>query len=142
MIHNVTRLTSQYEYQLVGDMSETDSINSLAIGKEGGNLKSASFERGYNFMSRTQWRTQEFFSGRGGIYARNFFLVGGVQQIQFNLQMSETHILLGCYGFTIPRSWEFGSTLAKLRNFGGTSLVEPTLNLFHGDGPATEIDWL
>jgi hypothetical protein len=83
---------------------------------------------------------------------RNFFRgvgwVGGGQQIQlrtvgrengdlgavapysgvpFNLQMNETHILirlLRMYSY-IPRNWEFGSALAKLRNFGGREGVEP-----------------
>jgi hypothetical protein len=74
----------------------------------------------------------------GGVYTRNFFWA--VKQIQFriegrengdlgvvapysrvplNLQMNETHILIRLLRMYIPRSWEFGSAFAKLRNFGG-----------------------
>jgi hypothetical protein len=69
---------------------------------------------------------------------RNFFR-GGVQQIQLriegrengdlgavapysgvplHLQMNEIHILIRLLRMYIPRNWEFGSALAKLRNFG------------------------
>jgi hypothetical protein len=33
--------------------------------------------------------------------------------------MNETHILIRLLWMYIPRNWEFGSALAKLRNFGG-----------------------
>jgi hypothetical protein len=33
--------------------------------------------------------------------------------------MNETHILIRLLRMYIPRNWEFGSALAKLRNFGG-----------------------
>jgi hypothetical protein len=77
-----------------------------------------------------QWRSQEMFFCWGG---------GGVQQIQscidcrengvlgavarksgvtFNLQMNETHILIRLLRMNTPWNWEFGSALAKLRNFG------------------------
>jgi hypothetical protein len=68
---------------------------------------------------------------------------GGVQQIQLrtegrengylgavapwsgvplDLQMNETRILITLLWMYIPRNWEFGSALSKLRNFG-TPLV-------------------
>jgi hypothetical protein len=71
---------------------------------------------------------------------------GGVQQIQLriegtengdlgavapysgvplNLQMSEPRILIRLLRMYIPRNWEFGSALEKLRNFGGGEGVEP-----------------
>jgi hypothetical protein len=51
--------------------------------------------------------TQEFFAG------------GFTPGIPPNLQMNETHILIRLLRMYIPRKWEFGSALAKLRNFGG-----------------------
>jgi hypothetical protein len=33
--------------------------------------------------------------------------------------MNETHILIRLLWMYIPPNWEFGSALAKLRNFGG-----------------------
>jgi hypothetical protein len=40
--------------------------------------------------------------------------------LQLNLQMSKTHILIRFLRMYFPRSWEFGSALSKLRNFGGS----------------------
>jgi hypothetical protein len=33
--------------------------------------------------------------------------------------MNETHILIKLLRMYVPQNWEFGSPLAKLRNFGG-----------------------
>jgi hypothetical protein len=38
--------------------------------------------------------------------------------VPFNLQMSETCILIRLLRMYFPRNWEFGSALSKLRNFG------------------------
>jgi hypothetical protein len=93
----------------------------------------------------SQWRTQEFFLGRG-IYTSFFWGGAGGQQIQLriegrengdlgvvapksmvplNLQMNETHILIRLLRMYIPRKWDYGSALAKLRNFGGGGLQPP-----------------
>jgi hypothetical protein len=41
--------------------------------------------------------------------------------------MNETHILIRLLWTYIPRNWEFGSALAKLRNFGeGLNPTNPT----------------
>jgi hypothetical protein len=37
--------------------------------------------------------------------------------------MNETHILIRLLRMYIPRNWEFGSALAKLRNIGGRGVV-------------------
>jgi hypothetical protein len=37
--------------------------------------------------------------------------------VPLNLQINETHILIRLLRMCIPRNWEFGSALAKLRNF-------------------------
>jgi hypothetical protein len=39
--------------------------------------------------------------------------------VPLNLQMNATHILIILLRIYIPRNYEFGSALAKLRNFGG-----------------------
>jgi hypothetical protein len=41
--------------------------------------------------------------------------------------MNEAHILIRLLWMYIPRNWEFGSALAKLRNFGGGGLKPQTL---------------
>jgi hypothetical protein len=91
----------------------------------------------------TQWHNQEFFRGVG--LCQEFFQVevggstnsvedrgqrdrgsgGGSPQsgVPLNLQMNETHILIRLLRMYIPRNWEFGSALAKPRNFVGG--VEP-----------------
>jgi hypothetical protein len=84
----------------------------------------------------SQWRTQEFFRGRG-VTPGTFFGEGLTNSIEdrgqrergsgggspysgvpLNLQINETRILIRLLQMYIPRSWEFGSALAKLRNFG------------------------
>jgi hypothetical protein len=73
----------------------------------------------------SQWRTQEFFSGGGGFQQIQLRIEGrenedlGLSRVPLNLQMNETHILIRLLRIYIPRNWEFGSALAKLRNFGG-----------------------
>jgi hypothetical protein len=73
-------------------------------------------------------------------------LFGGVNQIQLrtegsdngnlettallsggslNLQMSKTNILIMLLRMYFPWNWEFGSSLSKLRNFGGRCLNTP-----------------
>jgi hypothetical protein len=39
--------------------------------------------------------------------------------VPLNLQIIETRILITFLCMYIPRNWEFGSSLAKLREFGG-----------------------
>jgi hypothetical protein len=39
--------------------------------------------------------------------------------------MNETYNLIRLLQMYIPQNWEFGSALAKLRNFGGGGGVEP-----------------
>jgi hypothetical protein len=41
------------------------------------------------------------------------------------LQMSETRIVITLLRMYIPRNWEFGSALSKLRNFGWRGLTPP-----------------
>jgi hypothetical protein len=41
--------------------------------------------------------------------------------------MNEPHILIRLLRMYIPRNWEFGSALVKLRKFGGGGGVEPPL---------------
>jgi hypothetical protein len=85
---------------------------------------------------------QEFL----GVYTRIFFSGKGVQQIQLrtegrengdlgavapqsgfplNFQINETHILIRLLQMYIPRNWEFGSALTKLRIFGGWGVLNP-----------------
>jgi hypothetical protein len=44
--------------------------------------------------------------------------------------MNETHILIRLLQMYIPRNWEFGSALAKLRNFVGGFEPPPTSRPF------------
>jgi hypothetical protein len=75
-----------------------------------------------------------------GVYIRNFFRRGSTNSVvvrghrdrrsgggsppppesgvPLNLQMNETRILIRLLRMYIQRNWEFGSALAKLRNFG------------------------
>jgi hypothetical protein len=74
-----------------------------------------------------QWRTHEFFSGwvqqiklrsedteNGDLGA-----VAPYSGVPLNLQMNETRILIRLLQMYIPRNWELGTALAKLRNFRG-----------------------
>jgi hypothetical protein len=45
--------------------------------------------------------------------------------VPLNLQMNETHILIMLLRMYIPWNWEFGSALAKPRNFGGGGVEPP-----------------
>jgi hypothetical protein len=84
-----------------------------------------------------KWGLRQKFFGNGG--------GGGVQKIQrtegrengdvgavapksgvpLNLQINETHILIRLLRMYIPRNWEFGSALAKPRNFGWGRGLKP-----------------
>jgi hypothetical protein len=41
------------------------------------------------------------------------------QGVSTQFAMNETHVLIRLLRMYIPLKWEFGSALAKLRNFGG-----------------------
>jgi hypothetical protein len=45
--------------------------------------------------------------------------------VPLNLQMIENRILIRLLRMYIPRNWEFGSALEKLRNFGGNPKPPP-----------------
>jgi hypothetical protein len=45
--------------------------------------------------------------------------------VPLNLQMNETHILIRLLRMYIPRNWEFGSAVSKLRNFGKGEFEPP-----------------
>jgi hypothetical protein len=85
------------------------------------------------------------FSGGGGLH-QEFFRRGRAQQIKLrtegresgdlgavapqsgvplNLKMNETRIVIRLLRMYIPRNWEFGSALEKLRNFGGFEHPNP-----------------
>jgi hypothetical protein len=48
--------------------------------------------------------------------------------------MNETHILIRLLQMYIPWNWEFGSALAKLRNFGWGRFEPPPPSLCHWHG--------
>jgi hypothetical protein len=78
------------------------------------------------FFSGAGLRQDFFFSGGGstnsfedrGQSERGFG--GGSPLVRGSTQFAnETHILIRLLRMYIPRNWEFGAALAKLRNFGG-----------------------
>jgi hypothetical protein len=96
--------------------------------------------------------------GGGGVYARNFFSGrGGFNKFSWGQRAERTPgwgrqpptqgfhsfskwmkpvFWLGCYGCTyIPRNWEFGSALAKLRNFGGGVKLPNPRSVLHCSKP-------
>jgi hypothetical protein len=58
---------------------------------------------------------------------RDLGAVAPYSGVTLNLQMDETHILIRLLRMYIPRNWEFGSTLEKLRNFGGGVSKPPSV---------------
>jgi hypothetical protein len=76
---------------------------------------------------QSQWRTQDFFEGGGGVQQiqlrlenREWGSGGGspLSGVPLNLQMNETNILIRLLQLYIPRNWKFGSALAKFRGGG------------------------
>jgi hypothetical protein len=70
---------------------------------------------------------QEIFRGEGvqeiqlrtdGRENRDLGAVAPQSGVPLNLQMGKTRIVIRLLRMYIPRNWEFGSALAKLRNFG------------------------
>jgi hypothetical protein len=99
-----------------------------------------------------QWRTQEFFFGAEvqqiqlRIEGRENGDLGAVAPysgVPLNLQMNETHILIRLLRMYVPRNREFGSALAKLRNFrGGWGLIlPPPQNHLFGTPLVTNTPW-
>jgi hypothetical protein len=77
------------------------------------------------YSTRSKYGTSDQALHSSGV-TRNFFSGGKAQGavapqsgVPLNLQMNETHILVRLLRMYIPRNWEFGSALAKLRNFEG-----------------------
>jgi hypothetical protein len=89
--------------------------------------------RGHHLTN--QWRTQEFFFGGisknsvEGKGQRERGSGGDSPLVRSSTQfaMNETHILITLLWMYIPRIWEFGSALSKLRNFvrGGVWTPKP-----------------
>jgi hypothetical protein len=80
-----------------------------------------------------QWHIQEFFSLGGSTTSvedrgqRKRGPGDGSPQsgVPLDLQMNEIRILITLLRMYIPRNFEFGSALSKLRNFGGGGVNPP-----------------
>jgi hypothetical protein len=75
---------------------------------------------------------QEFFRGAQQIQLRtegrengDLGAIAPWSGVPFNLQMSETRILIRLLRMCFLRNWEFCSALSKLRNFGGNEHPKP-----------------
>jgi hypothetical protein len=55
--------------------------------------------------------------------------------------MNETHILIRLLWMYISQNWEFGSALAKLRNFGG-GFEPPKVPLRYANGGKSQLWWI